>query len=89
MANLYHVYLAPRPGVTPEEVQTKFDLAITWYKYGTECWIIKTTSDAAKWQTRLKPLVDPGGSLLIFKLDPTDRQGWFAKSFWEWLKENA
>jgi hypothetical protein len=85
MSALYHIYLRPKAGVTQEQVEEKMNLALDWYKYAANSWIVKTTSDAAKWQTRLKPLVEPDGTLLILKIDPSDRQGWIAKGFWEWL----
>lgn len=88
MADLYHIFIKPKVGVTEDQVQKKMNLAVDWYKYSEYCWVVKTTSDAAKWQTRLKPLVEPNGTLLILKIDPTKRQGWIAKGFWEWLKND-
>ncbi|AOI64537.1 hypothetical protein WS51_12670 [Burkholderia territorii] len=85
-AKLYHIYIQPKSGVSEETVKAKMNLSIDWYKYSDTCWVVKTTSDAAKWQARLKPLVEPDGSLLILRVDPTDRQGWIAKSFWAWLR---
>ena len=85
--SLFHIFLKPKAGINEDQVKEKMNLAVDWYKYSDYCWILKSTSDAAKWQTRLKPLVQPGGTLLILKIDPTQRQGWIAKSFWEWLKE--
>lgn len=85
MAELYHIYLEPKEGVAPEDIKKKLDLALDWYKYAENCWIVETTSDANKWQLRLRPLAEPEGSLLIFKLDRTDRQGWMTKDFWDWL----
>lgn len=89
MASFLHIYIKPKAGVTQEMVKEKLNLAVDWYKYADYCWVVKTTSDVAKWQTRLKPLVEPDGSLLILAIDPTNRQGWIAKGFWDWLKENA
>lgn len=83
----FHIFIKPRPGVSETKVTKRMNLALDWYKYSDYGWIVYTTSDAAKWQTRLKPLVEPGGNLLIFKLDSSQRQGWMAKSFWEWLKK--
>lgn len=89
MATLYHIFIRPKIGVTDEQVKEKMDLAVDWYKYSDYCWIVKTTSKAQKWQTRLRPLVDPGGALLIIKLDAADRQGWMAKNLWKWLRESG
>lgn len=83
--SFYHVYLKPKPGITEEQVKEQMNLAVDWYKYADYCWVVKSTSEAGKWQTRLKPLVEPGGNLLILGMDPATRQGWMAKGFWEWL----
>lgn len=87
MTSFYHIYLRPKHGVTDEQVDEKINLSIDWYKYSPSCWLVKSTSDVAKWQTRLKPLVEPDGELVILKVDPTERQGWIAKGFWDWYKK--
>ena len=86
MATFYHIYFDPKPGVNDQEVKKQFNLALDWYRYEKNCWIVRTSVDAARWQARLRPLVEPEGSLLIFKLDPSQRQGWMPKGFWDWLK---
>lgn len=87
MTSFYHIYLQPKKGVTEEQIEEKIDLSLDWYKYAAKCWIVKSSSDVAKWQTRLKPLVEPDGSLLILKIDPYARQGWLAKGFWDWYEK--
>lgn len=86
-AQFLHIFLKPRQGVSEAQIQKKIDLSVDWYKYAEHCYVVKTTSDVAKWQARLKPLVEPSGTLLIMALDVTKRQGWIAQSFWEWLKQ--
>lgn len=88
--SLLHIFIKPKIGVTDEQVKAKINLAVDWYKYSEYCWIVKTTSDSAKWQTRLKPLVDDKtGSLLILPIDKdTKRQGWMIKGFWDWIKND-
>lgn len=88
MASLYHIFLKPKDGVTEDAIKAKMDLALEWYKYADFNWVVCTTSDAEKWFTRLRPFADSGGSLLIMRLDSSDRKGWIAKSFWTWLQEN-
>lgn len=87
MAIFLHIFIRPKVGITEEAVKAKMNLSIDWYKYSDYCWVVKTTSDVAKWQTRLKPLVEPDGTLLIFEINPKKRQGWIAKGFWGWLKK--
>lgn len=89
MATFVHIFIKPKSGVTEEMVKKKMDLSIDWYKYSEYCWLVKTTSTVDKWQTRLKPLVEPDGTLLIMSVDPSKRQGWIAKGLWEWLKKNG
>jgi hypothetical protein len=87
MASLYHIYIEPRADVTLDQIKEKLNLAVDWYKYSKNCWVVETTSDAAKWQLRLKPLVEPDGSLLILKLDLAERQGWMSRKFWDWIND--
>lgn len=88
-AELFNIYLKHKPGVTAQQIQDQMDLSLDWFKYADQCWIVHTTSDPEKWLTRLKPLVEPGGHVFICKLDASIRQGWMAKSFWEWLQPKA
>jgi len=60
-------FIQPRVGVTDDSVKGIMNLAIDWYQYSEYCWVVKTTSDAKKWQSRLNPLFYPGGNLLIIK----------------------
>ena len=83
MASFYHIFIQPRAGVTDDSVKEIMNLAIDWYQYSEYCWVVKTTSNAKKWQSRLKPFVDPEGNLLIIKIDPSDRQGWTIKKLLE------
>jgi hypothetical protein len=86
MATYLHIFIKPKAGINAEKVKEMMDLAVDWYKYSDYCWVVKTTSDVNKWQTRLKPLVEPDGTLLILAIDPSNRQGWIAKAFWDWIK---
>jgi len=87
-ANFLHIFIKPKSGVTSEQVREQLNLALNWYKYSEYCWVVKTTSGVDKWQTRLRPLVEPDGTLLILTIDPQNRQGWIAKGFWDWLDKN-
>jgi hypothetical protein len=89
MTSYLHVFLRPKAGVTQEAIKKKMNLAIDWYKYSDYCWLLKTTSNAIKWQSRLKPLVEPTGSLLIVEIDPAKRAGWISRSVWDWFKKHG
>jgi len=89
MPSFLHIFLKPASNVTHDMIKEKMDLAISWYRYADYCWVIKTSSDVAKWQTRLLPLAKDDGTLLILTIDPKKRQGWVAKGFWDWLKSHS
>ncbi|SDS81513.1 hypothetical protein SAMN04490182_2470 [Pseudomonas cedrina] len=88
MTSFYHIYLRAKKGVTAAQIEEKINLSLDWYKYAPCCWVVKSTSEVEKWQTRLRPLVDPDGVLLILKIDTSERQGWIAKGFWDWYKKS-
>jgi len=87
MAEFYHIYINPKKGITKEKIQEKMDLALHWYRYNRNVYIVYTTSDVDKWKARLEDLVKTDGTLFICKLDVSDRNGWMVPGFWDWIKE--
>ncbi len=87
MSDFLHIYIYPKKGVTREQVETKLNLAVDWFRYYANNYVVYTTSDVAKWQARLVDFVKPDGSLFICRLDSTKSQGWMTKDFWEWLQK--
>lgn len=86
-AKFYHIYISRKPDVAADDVQKKINLALDWFRYDPKNWVVYTTSNASKWQERLRPFVDPGGHLFIVRLDVSDRQGWMTRKFWDWLRK--
>ncbi|WP_024334637.1 hypothetical protein [Desulfotignum balticum] len=87
MANFYHVFILPKKGITYEQVETKMNLSVDWFRCTDSVWVLYSTSRIDKWQERLRPLVESGGSLFICRLDISKRKGWMKKEFWDWIKE--
>lgn len=49
-------------------------------------WVIASeTHDQNTIYNNLKATMDQNDLLLIFEVKPKARQGWLAKSFWEWM----
>ncbi|MDP2861864.1 MAG: hypothetical protein Q8N95_03635 [Desulfobacterales bacterium] len=88
MANFYHVFIQPKKGVTNEQVEKKMNLSKDWFRCTYSVWILYSTSRIDKWQERLRPLIEPGGSLFICRLDISKRKGWMKREFWDWIKSN-
>ncbi len=84
----YVVYIEMLKDKTYDDIKTKMDLALDWFRVKDDLWILYSTSDAEKLKARLLPLVKSEGRLFICKLDITERNGWMAKSFWEWLRKD-
>ena len=83
-----HIYVTPKSGVSSESIEAKLNLAIDWYRYVNNSYIVYTTSDIEKWMGRLKPLVESDGRLLIFEIKVNSRNGWMNQAFWDWLKKS-
>ncbi|MGB8278638.1 MAG: hypothetical protein WCF20_12000 [Methylovirgula sp.] len=86
--NFYMIYINRSEASSYEDVKKKMDLSRDWYRVTERLWILYTTSDSEKWYARLNRLVKDDGSLLICKLDMSDRQGWMSEKFWEWLRKH-
>jgi hypothetical protein len=88
VADFLHIYFKPKADAKEETYRKTFDLALDWYRYASNVYVVYTSSDPEKWYARLVDYVKPEGSLFICKLDVSARQGWMTKEFWTWLKED-
>lgn len=88
-AEFFHIFIAPKAGVTQEQLEEKLSLAVDWLRYGDGLYVVYTTSDVDTWKRRLVDFVKPDGCLFICKLDIKQRQGWMMKDFWEGIKEKT
>jgi hypothetical protein len=98
MANFYHVFIRAKEGVTITDIENTMDLALEWFRLTSHesggwssslisVWIIYTTLNEHSWYERLRPLVEPGGSLFICQLDTSHSTGLMYKKFWDWLEK--
>jgi len=88
MGKFIHVYIKTTKEVTKSQLEVKLSLAVDWYRYDDNIYIIYTTSSIDKWQQRLLELVKTDGRLFICELQIENRNGWMNKAFWEWLKKH-
>ena len=89
MPELLHVTLVSNPEATEEEIKAKMDLAIDWFKYADNCWLLWTVRDIAAWKERLSPLFRPNGKVLICKINASECDGFIAKDCWKWLRAHG
>ena len=48
-------------------------------------WLVYTSKNANTLYNEIRPSMDNSDLLFIAEIDPIDRQGWMAKSCWEWM----
>ena len=76
---------------TPGRDYTDLYMAIKsnrdWQHPLESTWIVWTTEDANDIYKTLKPTLDQNDLLFISDVNLRNRQGWLAKSCWEWMNE--
>jgi hypothetical protein len=85
MAEFFNVYIYCKKDVPFEKLEKQMNLSLDWMRITQHVWILYSTSDIDKWQERLRPLVEPDGSLFICRIDIKKRNGWMSKQFWDWI----
>lgn len=88
MGKFIHIHIKPTKEVTKKQVETKLNLAVDWYRYDDNLYIVYTTANIDKWQTRLLELVETDGNLFICELQIENRNGWMNSAFWDWIRKN-
>ena len=83
-------YDLKRPGQNYSDLYDAIKSEGDWQHPLESIWAVKTgTSVSARTlYKRLRSYIDEKDSLFIVEITDQDRQGWLAKSFWTWLKEN-
>jgi hypothetical protein len=80
-----HITFDSIAGIDPDRLKRKLDIAGDWIHYAPNCWIVRTSGNAARWYRRLKPLLTSSHHIFICKLDLSERQGWLSLSVWDWI----
>lgn len=86
---LYLVAATLNPGVHLDEVQGLLNHGHSWFRFSATSWVVCTNEVALVWSNRLAPVVRPHGTVLICRLDVTDRFGWMTQEFWGWFDQHA
>jgi hypothetical protein len=85
VADFYHIYIRPNLWTPQEEVEKVMSLAIDWFRYTPDVYVVYSTASIDQWYGRLELLVKPWGFIFVCRLDVTKANGWMSKEFWEWL----
>lgn len=91
MANARYLHISFKFHGLPKvkSLEGVFDKALDWYRYASNCWIIRTTRSPTVWYDRLKPHLAPDDSLFICEINLENHQGWMEKDFWDWLEKDG
>lgn len=87
MAELLHIYIKPNPDVTAAQIEEKLNLAVDWFRYMDQGYLVFTSKPIKVWSDRFRDLVRPNGFILILPIDPYDYKGFMPKTLWPWLKD--
>ena len=81
-------YDLKRPGQNYSDLYDAIKSEGDWQHPLESTWVVKTDNLvlANTIYEHLRPCIDENDSLFIVEITAQDRQGWLAKSFWEWLK---
>jgi len=60
-----------------------------WWHHLESTWLVATEDDAQKIWEKIEPHIDKNDSVLIIKINSSDRQGWLPKEAWKWINENV
>ena len=74
--------------IDEKQLKATLDVAIDWVQYMPGSFLLKTTSDASTWYTRLKAVFGTENQFLITKADPSQQQGWISEWVWDWIRKN-
>ena len=88
MGKFISIFINPKKGVATEDFEKKMNLAVDWYRYHDNAYVVYTTSSVDKWQERLLEFVKDDGILFICELNIEQRSGFMNTAFWDWLKKD-
>lgn len=88
VAEFYHIYVRPNLWVPESEVERIMSLAIDWYRYAPNVYIVYSTASVDQWYGRLETVVKPLGNIFVCPLDVSKTNGWMSKEFWDWMNRH-
>lgn len=89
MAKLFLItYDLKKPGQNYTELYDSIKSCGDWQHPLESMWVVKvgTLASSNDIYKLLRPKIDDNDSLFVVDITDRDRQGWLAKTFWEWLK---
>lgn len=89
MAKIFLItYDLKKPGQNYNELYDAIKGCGEWQHPLESTWVIKVGSQFSSNDiyNHLRPKIDEGDLMFVVDITNQDRQGWLAKTFWEWLK---
>jgi hypothetical protein len=87
MNKFLHISFTFNEGIPKvQELEPLFNaLAPDWIRYSPNCWIVWTARPASDFLYAIKPLIGQSDSVLMVKIDMSERNGWQPQWVWEWM----
>ena len=89
MAKLFLItYDLKKPGQNYTELYDSIKGCGQWQHPMESTWVVKVSNltSSNDIYNLLRPKIDDNDFLFVVEITDQDRQGWLAKTFWEWLK---
>jgi hypothetical protein len=82
-----HISFAFNEGLPKvRELEPLFNaLAPDWLRYSFNCWLVWTARPASDFLYALRAVIGASDSIMIVKLDLSDRTGWQPEWVWQWM----
>lgn len=86
---LLHLGIHAKITLNHEAIQQHLDrLAVDWFRYSPNTWLLWTDRSAQEWKDHLRN--NPyffNHTFLLLGIDPSERQGWMPEEVWRWLNK--
>ncbi len=89
MNKFLHIYIEAEKNISTDFIEKKMNLALDWYRYSENVYLVYTSNSSEKWKERLVNLVENGGRLFICELNIESRKGLMEKDFWKFIRDNS
>lgn len=90
MAKIFLItYDLKKPGQNYNEFYETIKGCGEWQHPLESTWVVKVGSNYSSNDiyNQLRPRIDDGDLMFVVDITDQDRQGWLAKTFWEWIKK--
>jgi hypothetical protein len=69
----------------PAKIEGALSPVADWLRFNTETWFVETQDGLSRLNVELQKVLTPSDSVMIVRIDPSDRAGSAPPEVWNWL----